>query len=138
MVVLSLNLGLRWSYTDWFTRIQSNFEPNYFVSDSSTDPLTNKRNIYKDTVGASNKFGDFQLRPNFLVAMVVAPELFHKDHAILALNMARDKLVSKLGIKTLDDSDYNYDGNYWNQESSDFKTACGFNYHQGPVNRTLF
>ena len=93
----------------------------------------NQRNIYKDTVGASNKYGDFQLRPNFLVTMVVAPQLFDKNNALRALDTVKEKLVSNLGIKTLDESDLNYDGNYWNSDSNDFKTAGGFNYHQGPV-----
>ncbi len=93
----------------------------------------NNRNMYKDTVGASNKFGDFQLRPNFLVAMVVAPELFDATNALLALDTVKDKLLSPLGMKTLDESDWNYNGDYFNQDTSDRKTAGGFNYHQGPV-----
>lgn len=103
------------------------------MSATTCDPLVNVRNIYKDTVGASNGFGDFQLRPNFLVAMIVAPELFNTSNATLALDTAEMKLVSKLGIKTLDESDWNYNGDYYNMDSSDRKIAGGFNYHQGPV-----
>ena len=108
------------------------------MSTTTSEPLVNQRNIYKDTSGASNKYGDFQLRPNFLVTMVVAPQLFDKNNALQALGMVKEKLVSVLGIKTLDESDLNYDGNYWNQDSNDFKTAGGFNYHQGPVSIVLF
>ena len=32
-----------------------------------------------------------------------------------------------MGIKTLDPSDKNYNGNYINSDNS-----CGWNYHQGP------
>jgi len=121
------------SYADWYSMIKSNFESQFFVSATSLDSLINVRNIYKDTVGAANGFGDFQLRPNFLVAMVAAPELFNPSNAILALGTVHEKLLCKLGLKTLDESDWNYNGDYYNMDSSDPKTAGGFNYHQGPV-----
>jgi len=135
MLNLNYSQGVRLSYTEWYTAIKSSFESLFFVSSTSTDSLVNCRNIYKDTLGASNKFGDYQLRPNFLIAMVVAPELFNKENALLSLNTVKDKLISPLGIKTLDESDWNYNGDYFNSDCSDYKTAGGFNYHQGPVRR---
>src|SRR5437870_3796335 len=86
-------LGSRLSYIDWYTKIKSNFEPHFFIPSTSVDALVNTRNIYKDTVGASNKFGDYQFRPNFLVAMVVAPELFAGANALLSLDAVKKKLL---------------------------------------------
>jgi len=42
--------------------------------------------------------------------------------------------MGKLGMKTLDPDDMNYRPNYdVNEDSTDFKTSKGANYHQGPV-----
>lgn len=65
------------SYEEWNDRIQDNFERVFYVS---VDPeekhekhpeLVHKRGIYKDTYGASSPWCDYQLRPNFTIAMVV-------------------------------------------------------------------
>ena len=37
-----------------------------------------------------------------------------------------------LGVRTLDPKDQQYNGNYTNADSHDYKTAGGFNYHNGP------
>ena len=74
-------------------------------------------------LGSSCSRCDDQLRPNFCLAMVVAPDLFDPVHAHLALALARDVLMGPLGIKTLDPEDQDYDGVYL--DGSD-------NYHQGP------
>lgn len=43
------------------------------------DPkLVKKRGIYRDTFGASNRFGDYQLRPNVCIAMVVVKKKKNK------------------------------------------------------------
>jgi glycogen debranching enzyme len=92
-----------------------------------------RRGIYKDTVGSTEGWSDYQLRPNICVAMAVAPELFQTEHAQKCLEMVEKILVAPLGMRTLDPSDWNYRPNYLNQiDSEDFHTSKGFNYHQGP------
>ena len=53
--------------------------------------------MYKDVVGSSQPFTQFQLRPNLCIAMVVAPELFDPCHAREALSLIREVLVGPLG-----------------------------------------
>jgi len=99
--------------------------------------LIHRRGIYKDTFGASSEYCDYQLRPNMIVAMSVAPEsLFSTERALEALKVAKDLLVGPLGIRTLDPADWNYVGDYDSGDSgADPKTAGGFNYHNGPVSQ---
>ena len=92
----------KWSWSQWSQSIQNNFESKFYVSESDSDPLINKRKIYKDSFGATHQWQDFQLRPNFLISMVVAPELFQFDHAYEALEIVENTLVGPLGMKTLD------------------------------------
>lgn len=68
-----------WSYEEWNKKIQNNFEAHFWIpvdknskkQVESHPELINRRGIYKDTVGATNKWGDYQLRCNYPVAMVV-------------------------------------------------------------------
>lgn len=125
--------GLTWTWQQWSTLIQENFENCFWVDPQSTDPLVNRREIYKDSYGATNRWQDFQFRPNFLIAMALAPELFSPSRALRALELTEEILLGPLGVKTLDPSDWNYRGDYFNDvDSSDSHTAHGFNYHQGP------
>ncbi|KAK5261781.1 bifunctional 4-alpha-glucanotransferase/amylo-alpha-1,6-glucosidase [Exophiala xenobiotica] len=65
--------------------------------------------------------------------MVVAPDLFTQERALRALKMADDVLRGPTGMATLDPSDLNYRPYYINSEdSTDFSTSKGRNYHQGP------
>ncbi|CAH8605798.1 unnamed protein product [Heterobilharzia americana] len=84
------------------------------------DPsLAYNRGIYRDSVDSSGGYTDNQLRPNFLVTMVVASELFTPERP--------------LGMCTLSRDDLAYRGYYDNSnDSSDYSLARGFNYHQGP------
>eukprot|EP01123_Difflugia_compressa_P006646 TRINITY_DN1895_c0_g1_i1.p1 TRINITY_DN1895_c0_g1~~TRINITY_DN1895_c0_g1_i1.p1 ORF type:complete len:353 (+),score=58.09 TRINITY_DN1895_c0_g1_i1:132-1061(+) len=128
------------SYKEWDSLLASSFEKQFYIPLDPTDDthylinpkIVNRRGIYKDTVGASADWADYQLRPNQCIAMVVAPELFKPDHARQALQLIEKVLVGPLGMKTLDPTDWNYRPNYDSTDNDDYKTSCGFNYHQGP------
>ncbi|XP_027724061.1 glycogen debranching enzyme isoform X1 [Vombatus ursinus] len=127
------------SYEEWNRKIQDHFEKLFHVSEDPSDPnekhpdLVHKRGIYKDSYGASSPWCDYQLRPNFTIAMVVAPELFTPKKAWKALEIAEKKLLGTLGMKTLDPDDMVYCGVYDNSLDNDnYNLARGFNYHQGP------
>jgi glycogen debranching enzyme len=65
--------------------------------------------------------------------MVVAPELFDKDHALDCLKLADKVLRGPTGMRTLDPSDSNYRPYYVNSDDTDdYAVAKGRNYHQGP------
>ncbi|KAJ6225035.1 hypothetical protein RDWZM_003580 [Blomia tropicalis] len=122
-----------WTFEQWSNKIQENFEMHFYINHDCNDEHVNRRQIYKDTFGATKRWMDYQLRPNFVVAMCVAPELFVRDHAIEALKMVDQHLLGPMGMKTLDPSDWNYRGDYDNSnDSDDYSVANGFNYHNGP------
>ena len=92
------------------------------------------RGAYRDTAGASAEWADYQLRPNFAVAMAVAPELFDARRAARALATFEARLLGRLGAKTLDAADWAFRPNYSSgaEAAADRATAGGWNYHQGP------
>jgi glycogen debranching enzyme len=129
------------TYKAWADKIKANFERTFYVprtaeedKDYDVNPkIINRRGIYKDLYRSGKEYEDYQLRPNFPVAMSVAPDLFDPDHALYALQMADRILLGPQGMKTLDPSDLNYRPYYINSEdSTDFATSKGRNYHQGP------
>ncbi|KAJ9655240.1 bifunctional 4-alpha-glucanotransferase/amylo-alpha-1,6-glucosidase [Neophaeococcomyces mojaviensis] len=129
------------SFTAWADKIKASFEKCYWVpadpsedSSFSIDPkLINRRGIYKDLYKSGKPYEDYQLRCNFPIAMVVAPDLFTPDRALAALKIADDTIRGPTGMATLDPSDLNYRPYYNNSEdSTDFTTSKGRNYHQGP------
>lgn len=94
--------------------------------------LINRRGIYKDVYGSGTgrEWSDYQFRPNFPIAMTVAPELFDPQHGLQALQLADKVLRSPLGMKTLDPSDMQYRPVYDNSnDSTDASIAKGLNYH---------
>ncbi|KAF1984542.1 glycoside hydrolase family 133 protein [Aulographum hederae CBS 113979] len=138
---VSIAGGKTITYKDWATKIKDNFERCYYIPlDPSEDHLydvnssiVNRRGIYKDLHRSGKEYEDYQLRPNYPIAMCVAPELFEPEKARYALDMADKYLRGPTGMATLDPSDMNYRPNYNNaDDSSDFATAKGRNYHQGP------
>lgn len=129
------------SFSEWADRIKANFERCYWIPvdpkddiDDDVDPkVINRRGIYKDLYRSGKLYEDYQLRPNFPIAMTVAPDLFTPERALLALKMADDVLRGPTGMATLDPSDLNYHPYYNNSEdSTNFATSKGRNYHQGP------
>lgn len=121
----------KWSWAEWATRIESNFE-KHFWSDANA-PDNHRPNVYKDLWACENERHAYLFRPNFLVAMVVAPELFTNDNARHCLEITREVLVGPLGMKTLDPNSAYYCGDYDNSDDSDNPMmAHGYNYHQGP------
>lgn len=129
------------TFKEWAARIQANFERSYYIPlDPNEDRrydvdanVINRRGIYKDLYRSGKPYEDYQLRANFPIAMVVSPELFTPENALSALAIADSALLGPIGIATLDPSDLNYRPNYHNSDdSTDFATAKGRNYHQGP------
>ncbi|KAA3676438.1 glycogen debranching enzyme [Paragonimus westermani] len=126
--------GKFFTWSDWLSRLRESFEPAFWIPPDTTDPtLTYNRGIYRDSVGSSAGYTDNQLRPNFLVTMVLAPSLFTPERAWAALEIARERLAGPFGMRTLGPNDMAYRGDYYNDvDSTDYATAKGFNYHQGP------
>ena len=129
------------SFKAWSEKIRDNFEAKFWIPrnklegeerEGDSKEFIHKTGIYKDSYGASDKWTDYQLRPNFLIAMVVAPELFSPLNARIALEVAEESLLAPIGMRTLDRDDWAYRGDYLMGDSEDYNTAFGFNYHQGP------
>ncbi|KAG9394468.1 Glycogen debranching enzyme [Carpediemonas membranifera] len=121
---------------DWRDRIFRFFDRKFFVSPNDSSQFANKRGIYKDTVGSTDGFPDYQLRPNQAIAMVVAPDIFLPEHAAEAIEMMLKYLVGDglmQGARTLDPDDWAYRPHYTSEDSDDPTTACGAAYHQGPA-----
>lgn len=99
------------SFADWAKRIKSKFEAHFWIpADKSIASeregpeagYIHRTGIYKDSINASQRYADYQLRPNFPIAMTVSPELFTPENAWEALSKVRELLLGPLGMKTLD------------------------------------
>ncbi|CCH63012.1 hypothetical protein TBLA_0J00110 [Henningerozyma blattae CBS 6284] len=135
------NDGSEISFQNWNDLLQNNFEKKFYVPIESKDDakfdvdpnIVNRRGMYKDLFRSGKPYEDYQLRPNFAIAMTVAPELFTPEYALNAINLADKVIRGPVGMRTLDPNDYNYRPYYNNGEDSDnFATSKGRNYHQGP------
>lgn len=133
--------GSEITFADWDALVQANFEKHFYVPQDAGDDgkyivdlgLVNRRGIYKDLYGLGKEYEDYQLRPNFAIAMCVAPELFKVEHAVSAIDVADRVIRGPVGMRTLDPLDYNYRPYYNNGvDNDDFATSKGRNYHQGP------
>lgn len=131
------------TWDEWAQKIQKNFEKCYWIpldsnedKDFVIDPkLVTRRGVYKDVFGtpSDRAHADYQLRPNFPIAMAVAPKLFTPARALIALKTTREALIGPLGMRTLDPWEADYRPDYDNaNDSSDWLVAKGRNYHQGP------
>lgn len=133
--------GQEVTFQDWNDKLQKSFEYAYYIPVEPADDklydidsgIVHRRGIYKDLYRSSKAYEDYQLRPNFAIAMCVAPELFELDHAINAISRADQLIRGPVGMATLDPGDLNYRPYYNNgEDSTDFATSKGRNYHQGP------
>ncbi|CAF1470089.1 unnamed protein product [Rotaria sp. Silwood1] len=90
-------------FTHWLNLIDENFEKEFWIDESNSSEFVNRKQIYKDTVNST------------------------------PLKQVETILLGKYEIKTPDSSDYNYVGDYYNDDDShDYKRAHGFNYHNEP------
>ncbi|KAL4916087.1 hypothetical protein BDW62DRAFT_187173 [Aspergillus aurantiobrunneus] len=129
------------TFKHWATKIRNNFERCYYIPQDPKEDcqydvdsgVINRRGIYKDLYRSGKPYEDYQLRSNFPIVMVVSPELFDPSKALAALALADSVLAGPMGMATLDPSDLHYRPDYNNSEdSTDFATSKGRNYHQGP------
>uniref|UniRef100_A0A914HEY4 4-alpha-glucanotransferase n=1 Tax=Globodera rostochiensis TaxID=31243 RepID=A0A914HEY4_GLORO len=123
------------SWAEWATKIQRSFEEHFFVDDKCHSEFVNRRFIVKDSFGASLGYADFQLRPNFCIALDASPDILPPEKAWSALEIAGKVLAENApyGICTLDPKDWAYCGYYNNDDDGTNKiSAKGWNYHQGP------
>ena len=92
-----------YSFEQWSESLKNSFERCYWIpSDSSEDfqfgcntDLVHERGIYKDLYQSDEEWRNYQCRPNQVVAMAVAPELFTPKFAREALDRLDHLLISK-------------------------------------------
>lgn len=109
---VELQGGKKWGYGEWALKVKINFEKHFWVPKDPREDgqfvidkkLVNRRGIYKDVLNPSQAYTAYQLRPNLLVAMSHAPELFSTLNAQTCLLLVETILMEEgcMGIKTLD------------------------------------
>jgi len=129
------------TYGAWASKIKESFEHHYYVPADQSEwskydvnpKVVNRHGVYKDVHRCKKEYRDYQLRPNFPIAMVVAPQLFVPEHALGALALVDKHLRGPTGMATLDPGDMEYYPDYINSDDSDnYHIAHGLNYHSGP------
>ena len=129
------------SYRNWKKLIKKNFEKYYWIPEEENEfenykiekDLVFRKGILKDTYSQTNQ--DYQLRPNALISLALTPDIISKRKGYSYLKQVEKNLIKKnsIGIKTLDPYDDKYVSDYNNDDNSqNFKSAHGFNYHNGP------
>ena len=165
-----LNENETFSFYQWSLLIKKNFEKIFFVKEIYSS-FQNKINIYKDyitspqsiNIGLSkeNKIkekkeqfnkneleeikNEFKLRPNALLAIYYAPDLFSYENIIKFIENIekfllrpeikndnnQNNIIGINGVKTLDKTDSDYNGKLDFKDTNYYKTSCGFNIHNG-------
>ena len=159
-----LNNNEQFSFYQWSLLIKKYFEKKFYVNKVYPD-IQNKPNIYRDYITKPNNSNEdneendihnnkneleelkneLKLRPNILLAIYYAPDLFSYENIIKVIEniekyllrfeiQNQNKNINTLGmngIKTLDKTDVDYNGKLDFKETNNFKTSCGFNIHNG-------
>ena len=68
-----------WTFTEWENKILENFEKHFYIGEDCKEAMVHKRAIYKDTLNSYAVFTDYQLRPNFPIAMCVVRDTYLKS-----------------------------------------------------------
>ena len=131
---VKLSDGTEWTYAEWADKIKENFDKYFYIEHKNQ--YTPYDGTYKDYITDDNDYRhEAQLRCNVYVAMATAPELFNEEHGKNFMRIADAHIYVKgcVGVRTLDNTDKNYNGNYINSDdSNDYHKAHGLNYHNGP------
>jgi glycogen debranching enzyme len=88
MICIAIFLGIssKKTFKEWSRLLKDNFEKHFWINvnptaEYETHPeMINRRGIYKDSYFAKPFWADFQLRPNFPVAMVVVSRVSYFDY----------------------------------------------------------
>jgi len=83
------NVG--WTWKEWALKIRYSFGDRFFVSDNCDDEYVNRRGIIKDTFGSTAGYADFQLRPNFCIALDAVPDIIDPENSWRSLELGRSK-----------------------------------------------
>ena len=83
-------LGKILKFEEWADRIQSSFEQLFWIdvkpneNNSAVDSkLVHRRGIYKDCYLGSHPFANYQLRPNFPIAMAVVSAICYSHLSLM-------------------------------------------------------